>query len=80
MKKEAGDEDDEKEEMIHTGCTHHFPTQEAPQDVKEQKRTGTESQFAIKCPPVKIGTQCWHSDFANSSPKSKQSEMSMMSP
>ena len=39
----------------------------------------TESQLAIKCPPAKIGAHCWHSDFANSSPGSEWSGMSMTS-
>ena len=55
-----------------------FVTQEASQKIKEQKRTETESQLVIKHPPVKIGAQCQHSDFADSSPRSKWSGTSMM--
>ena len=60
-----------------------FATQEAPpgsQRTEEKwRRTETESQLAIKCPPVKIGAQCQHSNFANSSPGSEWPGTSMMS-
>ena len=60
-----------------------FATQEAPKEVKKQKRNEEErrqkSQLAIKRPPAKLGAHCRHSDFANSSPRSKRSGMSMTS-
>ena len=46
---------------------------------EKQRRTETESQLAIKCPSVKLDTQCWHSNFANSLPRSEWSGMSMTS-
>ena len=64
-----------KKNQMKKWCTHSVLTIPHPrstpgcQRTKEKwRRTEIESQFAIKCPPVKIGTQCWHYDLFHPSP------------
>ena len=58
---------------------HPISTQGSQETEEKWRRTETESQLVIKHPPAKLCAHCRHSNFANSSPRSKRSGTSMMS-
>jgi hypothetical protein len=70
-----------KKHHIHGVVTipHPRSISESRRTEEKRRRTETESPFAIKHPPAKLGAQCRHSDFANNSPGSERSEASMTS-